>query len=59
MFHFPLKPKMATKIGENRNVSPLHKILLYYPVGQKFTRNFSISYGFRDICDFLLKVAIK
>ena len=23
--------------------------LLYYPVGQKFTRNRSISYGFRDI----------
>ena len=42
-----------------KHFSPWHRILLYYPVGQKFTRNRSISYGLRDICDFSLKVAIK
>ena len=36
LFHFPLKSKMAAKSGENWNLSPLHRILLYYPVGQKF-----------------------
>ena len=36
MFYFPLKSKMAAKSGENSNFSPLHRILLYYPVGQKF-----------------------
>ena len=34
--------------------SLLHRILLYYPVGQKFTRNRSISYGFRDIHTFFI-----
>ena len=52
LFHFPLKSKMAAKSGENWNFSLLHRILLYYPVGQKFARNRSIYYGFRDICDF-------
>ena len=52
MFYFPLKSKMAVKSGENWNFSPLHRILLYYPVGQKFARNRSISYGFRDIHTF-------
>ena len=34
-----------------------HRILLYYPVGQIFTRNHSISYHFEDIFNvyFLLK----
>ena len=31
------------------NFSPLHRIPLYYPAGQNFARNRSISYGFRDI----------
>ena len=31
---------------------PLHRILLYYPAGQRFTQNPSISYGFRDIHTF-------
>ena len=35
MFYIPLKSKMAAKSGENWNFSPLHRTLLYYPVGQK------------------------
>ena len=52
MFYFPPKSKMAAKSGENGNFCPLHSILLYYSVGQKFARNCSVSYGLRDICDF-------
>ena len=40
---------MAAKSGKNPNFTPLHRTLLYYPASQKFTRNSSISYGFRDI----------
>ena len=43
---------MAAKSGENRNFSPLHSILLYYPARQKFAQNRSITYGFRDIHTF-------
>ena len=49
LFHFPLKSKMAAKSGENWNFYPRHRTLLYYPVGQKFARNCSISYHFEDI----------
>ena len=58
-FHFPLKSKMAVKSGENWNFPPLYRILLYYPVGQKFVRNHSISYGFRDIHTFSLFAKIQ
>ena len=46
LFHFLLKYKMAAKSGENCNFSLLHRTLLYYPVGEKFAQNRSISYGF-------------
>ena len=47
LFHFSQKSKMAATIsGENGKFSPLYKTLLYYPGGQKFARNRSISYGF-------------
>ena len=46
LFHFPLKSKMAAKI---EIFPPSHRTLLYYPVGQKFTWNHSISYHFRAI----------
>ena len=59
VFYFPLKSKMATKSGENWNFSLLHRIPLCYPVGQKFTRNGSISFGFPDIYTFLLSVKIQ
>ena len=52
LFHFPLKCKMDSKSGENWNIFPLHRIPLHYPVGQKFARNCSISYGLWDIGDF-------
>ena len=59
LFHFPQKSKMAAKSGENWNFSPLHRILLYYPVGQTFARNCSISYVFRDIQTFSFSAKIQ
>ena len=50
---------MATKRGENRNVTPFHRTLLCYPVGQKFTQNRSISYGFQDIHTFSFSAKIQ
>ena len=32
---------------------------MYYPVGQKFTQNRSISYSFRDITTFSFSAKIK
>ena len=58
-FHFPQKSKMAANSGENRNFTPSHRTLLYYPVGQKFARNRSISYGFRDIHIFSFTAKIQ
>ena len=48
-FRFSQKIKMAAKSGENWNFSILYRILWYYPMGQKFCPNRSISYGFWDI----------
>ena len=59
LFHFPQKCKMAAKSGENRNFPPLLRRLLYHPAGQKFARNRSISYGFRDIDTFLFSAKIQ
>ena len=59
LFHFPLKSKMAAKSGENLNFSPLYRILLFYPVGQIFARNRSISYSFRDIHTFSFSIKIQ
>ena len=59
LFHFPQKSKMATESGENRNFPPLHSTLLYHPMGQKFARNRSISYGFRDIDTFSFSAKIQ
>ena len=39
--------------------SDLHRIVLYYPGGQKFARNRSISYGFRDIHTFSFSIKSK
>ena len=50
---------MTAKSGENQNFSPFHRPLLYYPVGQKFARNRSISYGFRDIHTFSFSAKIQ
>ena len=39
--------------------SLLHSILMYYPAGQKFTQNRSISYSARDIKTFSFSAKIK
>ena len=59
LFHFRQKCKMAGKSDENSNFSISHRTLLYYPAGQKFPRNRSISYGFRDIHTFLFSAKIQ
>ena len=59
LLHFPQRSKMAARSGKNGKFSPLHKTLLYYPVGQKFPRNRSISYGFRDIHTFSFSAKIQ
>ena len=56
MFYFPLKSKMTAKSGKNLNFSPRHRILLYYPVGQKFASNRSTSYHFQAIFNVLPNV---
>ena len=38
---------------------PRHRILLYYPVGQKFALNRSISYHFEDIFNVLFSAKIQ
>ena len=58
-FHFSQKFKMAAKSGENWNFSILNRILCYYPMGQKFCRNRSISYGFWDINIFCFSQKFK
>ena len=59
LFHFPQKSKMAAESGENLNFPPLHRRLLYHPVDQKYTRNRSIFYGFRDIDNFPFSAKIQ
>ena len=49
---------MAAKSGENGNFIPLNRILLHYPVCQKFAQNHSIAYGFQDIHTFSLSAKI-
>ena len=51
--------KMAAKNWKNRKFSYLLRSIFYYPAGQKFDRNRSISYGFRDICDFTFSAKIQ
>ena len=61
---------MGEKFARNRSIcyhfedifnvySPLHRTLLYYPVGQKFVRNRSISNGFQDIHTFSFSAKIQ
>ena len=58
-FVFPQKFKMAAKSGENWNFSILYRILSYYPTGQKFCPNRSISYGFWDVKIFSFSQKFK
>ena len=50
---------MAAKSGEDWNFFPLQRTMLYYPAGQKFAQNRSISYGFRDIPTFPFSTKIE
>ena len=50
---------MADESGENLNFPPLHRTHLYHPVGQKFARNRSIPYSFRDIDTFSFSTKIQ
>ena len=50
---------MTANSGKNPNFTPFHRPLLYYPVGQKFARNRSISYSFRDIHTFSFPAKIQ
>ena len=59
MFYFPLKSKMASKSDKNWNFSPFNRTPLYYPTGQKFARNRSISYGFWNIHTFSFSAKIQ
>ena len=45
---------MATKSGEKLKFFPSEQNMLYYPVGQKFARNHSISYHFSKIFSMLI-----
>ena len=53
LFYVPLKFKISYGLFTisyfplNSNFSLLYRILLYYPMGQKFAQNRSISYGCR------------
>ena len=58
-FVFSQKFKMAAKSGEKWNFSILYRILCYYPMGKKFCRNRSISYGFWDINIFCFSQKFK
>ena len=57
MFYFPLNPRWPPKLG--KNFSPRYRILFYYPVGQNFARNRSISYHFEDIFNVLFSAKSK
>ena len=58
-FIFCKNPRWPTKMAKIENFPLLHRTLLYYPAGQKFTRNRSISYGFRDIHTFSFSAKIQ
>ena len=58
-FIFRKNPRWPPKVAKIDNFSLLHRTLLYYSVGQKFARNRSISYGFRDIHTFSFSAKIQ
>ena len=58
IFHFPQKFKMAAQNCKIWKFWYFAFTLLFHPAGPKFARNRSISYGFRDICDFSFSAKI-
>ena len=55
---FRKNPRWPPKVAKLK-FSISHRILPPYPVGQKFCRNRSISYGFRDINIFCFSAKIQ
>ena len=50
---------MAAKSGKTEIFPHRHRILLYYPAGQKFAQNRSISYHFEDIFNVSFSAKIQ
>ena len=63
-FIFRKNPRWPPKVAKIE-IFPLgigflyYRILLYYPAGQNFTQNPSLSYGFRDIHTFSFSAKIQ
>ena len=58
--YFLLKIEDSRQKWRKLNFFPLlHSILMYYPAGQKFTQNRSISYSFQDIKTFSFSAKIN
>ena len=53
-FIFLKNPRWLPKVEKIKIFPLLHKTLLYYPMGQKFTRNHSISNGFLRYSHFFI-----
>ena len=58
-FSFSAKIQDGRQKWRKLKFSPRHRILLYYPAGQKFARNRSISYHFKDIFKVLFSAKIQ
>ena len=58
-FSFSAKIQDGRRKWRKLKFPPLHRTLLYHPVGQKFARNRSISYGFRGIDNFSFSAKIQ
>ena len=60
LFIFRKNPRWPPKVAKIENPPPpLHRRLLYHPVDQRFARNRSMSYGFRDIDTFPFSAKIQ
>ena len=58
-FVFRKNSRWPPKVAKIEFFSISHRILCYYPTGQKFCRNRSISYGFQDINIFCFSAKIQ
>ena len=59
LFIFRKNPRWPPKVAKIEIIPPFDRGLLYHPVGQKFARNRSISYGFQDIDTFSFSAKIQ
>ena len=58
-FVFRKNSRWPPKVAKIEFFSISHRILCYNPMGQKFCRNRSVSYGFRDINIFCFSAKIQ